>query len=511
MLTIVYYSGCMSKSKLSAVSQNHVIVTQMIKGVVGVTVPTLYIDSSGKAQLVSSLISYFLSNPDRSMTWMRTRSRALGLFYDYCAALSRKNLPSMSYQDMLSRFGISIANGTIDPKTATDDLQLYWPPSSIENAKRLISSLREFTEWCSYKNLVPKDLILRKNQLPTDEKTCIKYLYQAHVAKSFMFLGHSLRASNIAKSMAELRNLMPVNFATKTSKTVASKHFPDKYVSLLIKEGFVKTPLATDIIEREDITAKMITILMMFGGTRHSEPYHLWFNDVIPQVDGSCKVFLRHPSEAETYIPGETAKSRKQYLHEQGLMPRNSNSNSKSYKAGWKSLQVDEDYSAPIQFIHPAAERMFRELYVIYIKRYRPHLMKQRKESGGQIHPFLFVSNWDGDIGAPYSMAAYRGALERAFERLNHTYGLNIKISKKVGTAPHGMRHYYAQALTDLDMDMKVIQKCLRHRTITAQSVYTEPNGEKIRAQLNDALIRISGGESQLISNNTIKALNQNE
>lgn len=501
--------SCMSKSKLSAVSQSHVIVTQTIKGVVGVTVPSLYIESSGKAQLVSALTSYFLSNPDRSMTWMRTRSRALGLFYDYCAALSRKNAHPMSYHDMVARFGMLIANGSIDPKTATDDLKLYWPPSSIGNAKRMISSLREFTEWCSSKNLIPKLLKINRDQLPTDEKSYIKYLYQAYKTKSFMFLGHTLQASVIAKRMAELRNITPINFAPKTSKTVTSKHFPEQYVSLLIKDGFVKNPLANDIVEREDITAKMITILMMFGGTRHSEPYHLWFNDVIPQLDGSCKVFLRHPSEANTFIPGEPEKSRKQYLLEHGLLPRNSNSNSKSYKAGWKNLQVDEHFSAPIQFIHPAAEKMFRELYIIYIKSYRPHLMRQRKESGSQIHPFLFINNWDGDIGAPYSMAAYRSALERAFMRLNHTYDLNIKISNKSGTSPHGMRHYYGQALTDLGMDQKVIQKCLHHRTIQAQSIYTEPNGEKIRAQLDNALNKIKRGESQLISTNTIKVLEQ--
>lgn len=469
--------------------------------------PALYIDVSGKAQLVTSLFSYFLANPDRSMTWMRTRSRALGLFYDYCAALSRTNRSPLSYQDMMARFGISIANGTLDPQTANDELQLYWPPSSIENAKRLISCLREYAEWCSYKNLVPQELTLRKKQLPTDEKTYIKYLYQAYTAKSFMFLGHALKASHIARSWADLQNIMPIRFATKSSKTTTSKHFPDQYVSQLLKEGFIKNPRASDVDEREDITAKMITLLMMFGGARHSESYHLWFNDVIPQIDGSCKVFLRHPSEAKTFIPGEEGKNRKQYLHECGLKPRNSNCNTKSYKAGWKSLQVNEDYSAPIHFIHPAAEKMFRELYVIYIKSYRPKLMRRRKSRGGYNHPFLFVGNWSGDIGSPYSMEAYKGALERAFNRLNNVHGLDLVISKKAGTSPHGMRHYYGQALTDLGMDMKIIQKCLRHRTIGAQSVYTEPNGNKIRAELESAFDRIERGELQLISKNTLKAL----
>ena len=501
----------MSKSKFSAVSQNHVIVVQEVKGVVGVTIPALYIESFGKAQLVNSLTSYFLANTNRSMTWMRTRARALGLFYDYCAALARCSDSPMSYQDMIARFGISIANGTMNPKSATDELELFWPPSSIQNAKRMISALREFIEWCSYKNLVPESISLRRNQLPVDEHSYIKYLYQAYIAKSYKFLGHTVTASSIASNMAHQKNLMPLNLTENVSKVSSAIHFPDKFVSILLKDGFVKNPLATDPFEREDITAKMITILLMFGGCRHSEPYHLWFNDVIPQIDGSCKVFLRHPSESETFIPGEGLKSRKQYLLECGLLPRNSKSNTKSFKSGWKQLQVDDDYSAPVHLLFPEAENMFRELYILYTRKYRPLLMKQRKENGGIQHPFLFVSGWNGDIGAPYSMEAYRKALKRAYSRLNKKYGLNIVYSKKLGTSPHGMRHYYGQALTDLGLDMKVIQKLMHHRTILSQSVYTEPNGEKIQATLNIALKKIKTEEFKFISNETLKALEKNE
>lgn len=497
----------MSKSKLSAVSYNHVIVNQPIKGVIRITVPALYIESSGKAQIVNSLISYFLANPDRSMTWMKTRSRALGLCYDYCSALARNKTAPLSYQDIMATFSISLANGTINPSTGKDDLKLYWPPSSIENAKRLTSALQDFIEWCNYKGLVPTDIILKKSQLPEDEKTYLRYLFQANKAKSFMYLGHTLKTSTVAKKLSQSRNLLPVTFSSKISKTPSVKSFSDKYVSLLLKDGFVKNPEAKEPWVREDITAKMITLLMLFGGTRHSEPYHLWFNDVIPQHDGSCKVFLRHPSEALTFLPGENENARKLYLNELGLLPRNNNSNSKSYKAGWKNLQVNEDYSAPIHFIHPAAEKMFKELYFIYIKHFRPKLMALRASNGGYSHPFLFINNWDGDIGAPYSMSAYKASLDRAYERLNKIHGLSIRQSKAGGTSPHGMRHYYGQALFDLGVDQKVIQKCLRHRTIEAQSIYTEPDAGKIKSQLDKAIARIKSGESTFISNETIEIL----
>lgn len=494
IFTIAYHGTRMSKSKLSATSQNHVIVTQAIKGIIGVTVPALYIESSGKPQIVNSLISYFLANPDRSVTWMRTRARAVGAFYDYCAALSSNNMTPTSYQNLLAQFGISIANGTINPQTGIDQLRLYWPPSSIENAKRLTRALQDFIEWCSYKDLIPSEITARREQLPTDEKTYLRYLFEASQAKSFMFLGHTLKTTDIARKIAKTKQLMPVSFASKSQKVTSAKKFPNQYVSLLLKDGFVKNPRAYAVWDREDITAKMITILMLFGGTRHSEPYHIWFNDVIPQIDGTCKVFLRHPSESATFLPGEEEKSRKQYLFELGLLPRNSQANNKCYKAGWKNLQVDDDYSAPIHFIHPPAEKMFQELYISYIKHYRPKLMAQRSTRGGYPHPFLFVNKWNGDIGAPYSMAAYKSALTRAYERVNRIHGLSINQSKQAGTSPHGMRHYYGHALTELGMDVKIIQRCFRHRTVHAQSVYTEPDGDKIRSELNKAMLRMRTG-----------------
>ena len=101
----------------------------------------------------------------------------------------------------------------------------------------------------------------------------------------------------------------------------------------MIEFGFIKDESAVLPEDREDLTAKMITLLTIFGGLRVSEPFHIWFNDVVPQTDDSCKVFLRHPAEAYTEIAGEKNIHRKTYLAQRNLRPRNDNNNSKSYKA----------------------------------------------------------------------------------------------------------------------------------------------------------------------------------
>lgn len=497
----------MSRSNLAAASQDHIIIIQPLRGVVGVQVPALYLSVNGSPHLVHSLISHFLHFPDKSISWMRMRARALGLFFDYCSAVNRSGSYPASYRDMLSRFGIALANGTINPKSAADDLGLYWPPSSIENAKKITGALQSFIEWCSYRSLIPEYIKIRKDQMPTDEHSYLKYLHQAYIAKSFMFLSHTVKSSDIAKKIDREKKAKFISFGTNTATTRIAKTFPDEYVSKLITHGFVRNPDSVIPWDREDITAKMITLLLLFGGTRHSEPYHIWYNDVIPQVDGSCKVFLRHPSESETFLPGEKGKSRKQYLAEGGLFPRNNNSCSQSYKAGWKNLAIDEDYQAAILFSHPAAESMFRELYLIYITRYRPLVMAQRKSVGGLNHPFLFVSRWSGDIGSPSSINSYLSALERAYKRLNHLFGYGIVMNKRGGTTPHGMRHYYAQALRALGMDQMVIKKCLRHRTLEAQSIYTEPGSDEIRKSLDAAMRKIANGALGAISLNTISAL----
>ncbi|MEZ9438002.1 site-specific integrase [Vibrio atlanticus] len=269
-----------------------------------------------------------------------------------------------------------------------------------------------------------------------------------------------------------------------------NKAFPKELIAPLLQFGFVKKPLAENPFEREDITAKMVTILLLYGGLRKSEPLHLWFNDVIPYSDFQCQAKLYHPRLARTHLFGEKQKTREEYLKERHMRPRSDKANPKSLKAHWKALSVDKStYHADIFFLHPSAEAMFVTLYQIYLP-YRSKLMEEYVKNKGHNHPFLFVSNGidqqtgESYVGAPYSQSSFGKSYDKAIKRLEQHLDMRIERGKGSALNLHSLRHFYAQALTDAGVDKKVIQKCMHHRTINAQNAYQGMSSQKIQELL---------------------------
>ncbi|NMU46829.1 site-specific integrase, partial [Vibrio parahaemolyticus] len=74
---------------------------------------------------------------------MRDTARAVGLFYDYCTAC---NITSVNQRTQLRKFMFSLENGTIDTNEK-DPTGLYWSPTGLTKAKRLIGSLSKFIYW----------------------------------------------------------------------------------------------------------------------------------------------------------------------------------------------------------------------------------------------------------------------------------------------------------------------------------------------------------------------------
>jgi hypothetical protein len=501
----------MSKYQLSPTSKHHVIVIQRVAGVIGMTIPALYIENEGRPYLFTSLVKYFLKHPQKSTTWKRQTSKALGLFFDFWKAVNEQYKNQLSHQEVMRRFGIALSRGTVNPETQADPLKLFWPSISVSNTKKLLSSLQQFTAWCIDEGLVIQASPLTQNTSSSalTEVSTLRFLRQALKIKSFSFFGHSMQSSSLAMSLANKKRFQPIDLGidSNTSSISEAKTFPSELVPELLQYGFILDETSTLPWDREDLTAKMITILQLFGGARKSEPFHLWFNDVIPQFDGSCKVFFRHPSESKTYIPGDEDLTRKQFLASLGLYPRNSEFVSKSYHAGWKNLSIDQTYSAPLFFIHPSAESLFKNMFLTYL-RYRQELISIHTSAGNPDHPFLFISKSKGHEGKPYSISSYEKALRRAYKRLEKRMGISIPWSKYHGTTPHGMRHFYGQALVDAGMNSKIIQKCMRHKSVLSQAVYTEPRNKQIHEALEKASRRLDSGKSETLTSTTIEVLN---
>jgi|AOAMet1_18_M0_10_1038524.scaffolds.fasta_scaffold01313_1 hypothetical protein len=496
----------MSDSKLAPVASHHVIAKQKVGGVSSLVVPALYIEVGGKPTLVTNLIRYFTVYPLRSYDWRRKTARAVGLFYDFSKSHIETRGNKISHRDMVRAFALAYLNGTVTPGSSEDALGLYWPPSSIKAVKGAVSSLQRFTSWCAGEGITSSEAVSGYGVFPS-ERSFIRYLSTAMKIKDMSFLGYTSKTGDVAKRLSGKAVNKIVDLGTSTDATVkTAKYFPSWLVPDLITEGFIVRPGVEVLHEREDLAAKMITLLMMFGAVRMSEPFHLWFNDVIPQVDGSCKIILQHPSDAQTNLPYEKKIIRKAYLAERGLQPRDVDGLPKTLYAGWKDLAVDQSLQAPVHFIHGSAEVLFREMFIYYL-RYREHLIESYKERTNTTHPWLFVSKHGDTTGSPYSIDSYKKALERAYKRLERRKGYTIPRGKNAGTTPHGMRHFAGQSLSDAGVDSKVVQRLLHQRSIFSQQTYTEPSDQRISDELDKARRKLNDEGSLTLTNQIVEAL----
>ncbi|MDR9423838.1 MAG: gamma-mobile-trio recombinase GmtY [Marinobacter sp.] len=495
----------MLNKKISTTPQHHAVFLQKQAHDRETKLPVLYLQADGQVRPVTTLIEYFNAHPLKSDSWRKNTARSLGLFWDYCVATSGDKSIWESqnpHRAAFRSFAHALLVGTLSIDDDSDSTGLYWPPTSQRATRNLVSALQQFIDWCVNQNLALPSAT-PKNGRPSSPEESIVFLAaavrQARKEKERSLLGHLKSTKEVAQKIVEKERRKIVDLGREIAPPSGDQEaidFPQHLIEPLLSRGFLlnRDP-SLPIFEQEDVTAKMITLLMLFGGTRISEPFHLWFNDVIPDPNQGCKVVLRHPSEAATYLSGEGQKTRATYLRERGLRPRNTNGVGKSYRAGWKNLAVDKSLSAPVYFIHESAEYQFRAMYLYYL-RYRSYLMKQRRAEGKPDHPFLFVSHGNGFVGEPYSISAYNGALERAYGRLEKNLHISIPIGKEYGTTPHGFRHRFGRMLEEAGMNVKLIQKAMRHRSPLSQQVYTTPTAERIESELEKARNILSGSYS---------------
>lgn len=496
----------MPMATTSATPQFHTVLNQEVEHMGGLVIPVLYLNTEEGIKKMESLVGYSISNADKSISWHRTRVRAVGLFYDFCQSDQNKSffLGENPYRAIFKRFTRSLLMGTINVKTGLDPTKLYWPPNSYKVVRRMCSAIIEFIDYLQSEGLA-SDQFLNTNYsaIPNNEPASLKFLYTAIKIKQLSFFSHIINADRLAKRLRDREHNAIVQLSGSTNVNWSddeAKRFPDELVAPLFKYGFILDEKSKIPHEHEDITAKMIAIILFFGGTRKSEPLHLWINDVLPDYSesGLCKIHLRHPSDANTFIKGES-KLRSQYLAEIGLLPRNKG-NTKSYQAGWKDLDTDKSLTAPVFFMHSNAQYLFNQMYIYYINKYRPALMKVNQNLGKPDHPFLFVSNGvdratgESYEGSPYSLRAFDDALSRALDRVEKALNTIIPRGLAYGTTPHCARHFYGGTICDVGINPKIIQKCLRHRSFLSQGAYTTPTFEGIQKSLMNAKKDIDSG-----------------
>lgn len=423
----------------------------------------LYIKPLGSESpiLFKELFEFFGVNGSKSLSWQRQVARAVGLFYDYCIIKSSVYRNDNDVSNAIRGFVECSLGG---------DSELGWTPSSIGVVKRSLNHIVEFSKYTNE--------YLGGTLLPKDGDTRLKYFYRAYEVKQHVLLSHVTDVKKVASRLQAKSNDHIYQF-NRTPNERRVELFPEDIIEPLFKYGF-KTP------NGEDLGAKMLTALLLFGGMRNSEPFHLWFNDfsIYPST-GALAIFLHHPSESACNIPPQKNMLRKEYLMQRGLVPRNDKATSKSYHAGWKDLAVDNLNRTEIRLIHSDIESHFVLWWSEYM-RLREACMKSYKAIHGFEHPFFFVKVGDKkDLGAPLSISAYVKALKRAVARLEKK-GYAVEWGYIDGVSPHPMRHWFMTKLEENNVSPKIIQGLANHRNILSQEVYKGATAKQIDSALSN-------------------------
>jgi len=478
--------------------RHHMVLIHSVQNPLRTEMPILWLFIEGQPQVFQPLVDYLQSHQSKSLLWKRRVARSVGLFFDFSKSFAFDEITSARnrHSSTLQAFIQALQIGTI-PQDGIDESGLFWAPMSANMVAETARHPDGFVAFMAnnlddIKESHPlKALADTFSDRPSDGSTMLRFLLTAKRLSSRSFMQHLKDEREVAVDQKRRsRGALGIESKAGGYRTVKAMSF--QLISELMEYGFIKNGNATDLFEREDVTAKMIFILLVGGGLRRSEPLHMWFNDVTyPTIDGKerCMPVLRHPSQASTFIAGENM-TRMQYLRQRGLSPRHI-AVGKSMRAGWKNLPTDDTTATTqVYFIHQNLEQLFASYHHYYLN-VRRELVTFRKARGEVDHPFLFVSNGEDRntgrsyIGSPYSQKSFTHAFARALTRVERVTGTSIIRGKRHGTTPHALRHAYAMLLIKAGAPQKAIQKALHHRSILSQEVYTEPEWEDVNAALN--------------------------
>lgn len=499
------------ESLVSVISQNisrhHLVTLNLLHGSTQDSVPVMWLfkGDNDAPEVFLPLLRYFLHNRDMSGDWMRKSARAVGLFYDFCVATPSVPGRTRSAREAKADFIKALRSGTIPADGSPDPSGLYWIPSPTNLIKTHLSHLDRFTEYLmdfaddEEKTQARTEWLTKPAGDVIGGSTLRKFFLAAKVIKDRSFLGHLKTTSQVARKLqGAYVNFGRNNVYTPSDQTSVVSMDPD-LVADLLTVGFLKDPNATSLFEREDVTAKMVFMLLAYGGLRLSEPFHLWYNDVaVIDRDGFefCYPQLRHPSQASTFIVEEPV-IREAYLKSRGLLPRHQ-INHGSAKAGWKGLMTDRNGQALVFFLHQDIHSIFAAYYNAYLL-YRRELVSHWVSMGNSDHPWLFVAKgfdkstaYGSRIGAPYTKSAFVKALGKALDRVEKYRGIEIPRGKHHGTTPHALRHFYAMTLRRSNTSTEIIRRALHHRSLYSQIVYTTPTDDEVSDTLNRLLARFS-------------------
>lgn len=446
--------------------------------------PTLLVEYDGETMLLEQLHRYQIKNRGKSRTWHKKLVQAVGLMLDYMDA---NKACYSSAKEFFDSFTECLYSGTIN-ETGLDPSGLYWLPKRTETANMLLSALNGFSDWL-YKEYGAIQLNPWREATRYEER--LNWMAQINKSQN-SFLGHLDDVLEMSETAKLARNV--VRRRTPYASKGNTKAFPENKIHELLWEGFKNTRknYELDLVDRYNWRDIAITILMHGGGLRHSEVFHLWVQDVFPDPEDSNLAVVRiyHPSEGKAPqdfknpTTGKYVTDRESYLLlKYGLLSRNMYSAQDKRFAGWKEPRLDNDKD---KYMH--VHWFSKEWGYIFMHVWKMYMAKRLRAGIKDTHPFAFVSHSPKTLGEMMPLRTQRESHEKAVEKIGLTVGKNF------GTTPHGHRHAYGQRLKNANIDDRIKQVAMHHKSIESQKVYTEPTVSDVTASLNKATASLDNG-----------------
>lgn len=374
-------------------------------------------------------------------------------------------------EEMFSVFVRRLYSGTVN-EDGLDPSGLYWIPATTSTISRHISNLTNFTDWISDKGLAKPLNTLRTATLHEERIQHAAWFRR----NQNDFLGHIKDKSFNAttKRARSIKGRTPLSKTEDDAIAFPNSKFEDFYLNGL---GGAKDP-------RVGLRDKLVLLLVHGAGFRRSEALLLWVTDVFEDPSDPDRAIVRIYNEVEGAAPEswktrKGIKTRKAYLQARfARSPRQEMHGTQHL--GWKSKVADhkdgylEAYFFPLDFA-----RVFMSLwreYLIYRASVECH------------HPYAFISFDSRYLGNPYTYNAFNQSYAAGLRRIG------LEPNKAEGLDPHGHRHNYGRRLTDAGIDPLVRKKCLHHKSIDSQVVYTLPSSAKVSQALSAASEQLALG-----------------
>lgn len=377
---------------------------------------------------------------------------------------------------LFQTFSKRLYTGTIGDD-GLDPSGLYWVPPSTKTTNLLISALTGLTDYLALQQSDVPNMNPLRDATPHEQRIN----YAAWFRKNQNdFLGH-IEDKGINRTTRKARTIKgrtPLIHDEGDGKAFPEALWNDFYRFGI---GGAKDP-------RVALRDKLIALLMHGGGLRESEALSLWVMDVKECPYDSEVAIVRIYDETDGTAPDGWhnrygGKTRKAYLKSvYSMVPRRSLLGTS--RVGWKSRVADDkDNYLQVQWFPVEYGKLFKVLWLDYLK-YRASIDAH--------HPFAFIAFHPSYQGSPYTLNAFNENYSSALRRIG------LKPNKSLGQDPHGHRHSYGRRLEQAGVDPLVLRRCLHHKSLDSQIVYTTKSQEAISQALNEATANLNNPNSKV-------------